>query len=228
MADRHDDTYEDWLGGHHAQFGTPFEVIDDLVRRATGAGVARIKRIVLGESNEVHAVTSSNGDEVVVRINHNDGAAAFRRAEAVIGRARAIGIPVPDSLLIEDGTRRMLWMAEAESTGYGSSGGVTKGSAAGPGPRPGRPSSRHRCRLSPERPRKIAPPSCFAGQAQHLRGGRCYLLTALSIKPRQAAAASMGTTPSSKNGRLNTVPKFNASLSTSPTNTARFSWTTFS
>ena len=102
VADRHDDTYENWLRGHHAQFGTPFEVIDDLVRRATGSGVARIERIGRGESNEVHAVTSCNGDEVIVRLNHSDGAAGFRRAEAVIGRARAIGIPVPDSLLIEE------------------------------------------------------------------------------------------------------------------------------
>ena len=102
VGDRHDDTYEEWLRGHHAQFGTPFEAIDDLVRRATGSGVARIERLGRGESNEVHAVRSSNGDEVIVRINHNDGAAAFRRAEAVIGRAGVIGIPVPDSLLIEE------------------------------------------------------------------------------------------------------------------------------
>ena len=103
MAGRHDDIYEEWLRRHHAQFSlTPVDVVDDLVRRATGSGVARSERIARGESNEVHAVTSSNRDEVIVRINHKDGATAFRRAESVIDRARAVGIPVPDQLLIED------------------------------------------------------------------------------------------------------------------------------
>lgn len=102
VADRHDDAYEDWLRGHHAQFGTPVEVIDGVVRRATGSGVAGIERIARGEWNEVHGVTSTNGDEVIVRINHNAGAADFRRAEAVIDRARVVGIPAPESLLIEE------------------------------------------------------------------------------------------------------------------------------
>lgn len=102
VPDRHDETYEEWLRGHHAQFRTPFEAIDDLVRRATGSGVAQIERIVRGESNEAYAVTNTNRDEVIVRINHTDGAAAFRRAETVIGRARVIGIPVPEALLIEE------------------------------------------------------------------------------------------------------------------------------
>jgi hypothetical protein len=44
---------QEWLRGHHARTVTAPEVVDGIVRRAVGSGVASAQRVVVGQDNEV-------------------------------------------------------------------------------------------------------------------------------------------------------------------------------
>ncbi|MBM7787854.1 phosphotransferase family protein [Tenggerimyces flavus] len=94
-------SYVEW---QHAQVSTPRSVLAEVVRRAVGAGIDRVDRIVEGYSNEVYRVWCADGQDVVVRIlrfDHDTSFAASAGEAAAIDLARAVGVPAPEILLHE-------------------------------------------------------------------------------------------------------------------------------
>lgn len=89
-----------WLEARHARWNTPVNVLDAVVRRATGSPLVSDERVIEGEINEVHAVRTAAGDELIIRIGRNP-APAFDRERWPIAAARDAGLPVPEILLIE-------------------------------------------------------------------------------------------------------------------------------
>lgn len=88
-----------WLAELHERWTSPDHVVDDTVRRASGSAAAARERIVGGEGNEVWAVTTSSGDDLVVRISHSTTFAGERWAAE---QSRRAGVPVPEILLVDD------------------------------------------------------------------------------------------------------------------------------
>lgn len=62
-----DDDAED-VAAWQADWNTPAEVLDAFVRRAAGSSVVLDERILEGHGNEVHAVTTADGQDLIVRI----------------------------------------------------------------------------------------------------------------------------------------------------------------
>ena len=52
---------EEDIAAWQAGWNLPFEVLEDLVRRATGSAVIREERILEGHGNEVHSVLTGAG-----------------------------------------------------------------------------------------------------------------------------------------------------------------------
>ncbi|GAB3430677.1 phosphotransferase family protein [Flindersiella endophytica] len=94
-------SYAEW---QLAQASTPRSVLAELVRRAVGAGIDRVDRIIDGYSNEVYRIRCADEQDVVVRILRFDddvsGSASAGEARA-IERARAAGVPAPEILLLD-------------------------------------------------------------------------------------------------------------------------------
>jgi Ser/Thr protein kinase RdoA (MazF antagonist) len=94
-------SYVEW---QLAQTSTPRAVLVELVRRAAGARIDRLDRIVEGYSNEVYRVRCVDGQDVVVRILRFDDVTTPARSAGearAIEMARAVGVPVPEILLLE-------------------------------------------------------------------------------------------------------------------------------
>lgn len=85
-----------WQAGWHL----PSRVLDDVVRRASGAGVAVDRRVLEGHENEVHDVTNLDGRQVIVRVAWRPGP-VFEREVWPMEMARRLGLPVADMVLIE-------------------------------------------------------------------------------------------------------------------------------
>lgn len=91
------------IAAWQSDWNLPANVLDDVVRRATGSRVARDERILEGHENEVHDVVTVNGQGVIVRIARRPGR-AFERELWPMEAARGVGIPVPEMLLVEHTT----------------------------------------------------------------------------------------------------------------------------
>lgn len=94
------DEHAEDIAAYQAGWDTPAHVLDAIVRRAVGSGVALDDRILEGHGNEVHAITTAEGHDLIVRIARRPGA-VFESERWPISAARAAGIPAPDILLIE-------------------------------------------------------------------------------------------------------------------------------
>ena len=97
---RRDAGWDAMVAGAQGAWHSPPEVIADVVRRTTGAGLARHERILAGLTNEVYAATALDGQAVIVRISHHPGP-QFEQERWAIARCRAAGVPVPEILLLE-------------------------------------------------------------------------------------------------------------------------------
>jgi aminoglycoside phosphotransferase (APT) family kinase protein len=87
---------------HERLFNAPHEIIEDTIFKATGSRIAGKDRIIKGESHEVHSITTENGQEVIIRIGHNDwDAGSFQKEKWALDQCAEIGIPVPKVLLLE-------------------------------------------------------------------------------------------------------------------------------
>lgn len=86
----------------HAEFEVPAEVIAALVRGATSADVADMRRLISGDEYEVHRVGLTDGAIVYVRISLPGAPQSKVRHEAwAMQEARACGVPAPDVLAVE-------------------------------------------------------------------------------------------------------------------------------
>lgn len=87
-----------------ARASTPRPVLADVVRRAVGAEIVRVDRILEGYSNEVYRVRATDDQDLVVRILRYDDdispSASGGEARA-IDLARAAGVPAPEILLLD-------------------------------------------------------------------------------------------------------------------------------
>lgn len=91
---------EEDIATWQAGWNLPAPILDDVVRRATGAAVASDVRVLEGHENEVHDVTTVDGQQVIVRIAWHPRA-VFERELWPMRAARQLGLPVAEMLLIE-------------------------------------------------------------------------------------------------------------------------------
>ena len=95
-----EDLYRKYLEKKHSSFQTPEELVEAVVKKATGSNATQKDRIIAGEVNEVYGVTTEDKQDVIVRISRQ-GKNNFEAEEKVIRLARMAGVPAPKVLLIE-------------------------------------------------------------------------------------------------------------------------------
>ncbi len=88
-----------WKEQLHAQWTTPDDVINQLVRRASGSAVGTQSRIIGGEGNEVWSITTQSAQELILRVSRSNTFAAEQWATE---QARRMGVPVPEVLLVDN------------------------------------------------------------------------------------------------------------------------------
>jgi aminoglycoside phosphotransferase (APT) family kinase protein len=88
-----------WKEQLHAGWTTPDDVINRLVRKASGSAAVTRSRIVGGEGNEVWSITTQSGDDLILRVSRSNTFAAEQWATE---QARHMGVPVPEILLVDD------------------------------------------------------------------------------------------------------------------------------
>jgi aminoglycoside phosphotransferase (APT) family kinase protein len=98
-SDGGDAESDGWLQAHHAQWTTPPEVLASVLRRI-GFEAARSERLIIGQANEVHAVETTSGEALIVRLAHRPDPKFFTEA-AAIAAAHKVGVPVPEVLACE-------------------------------------------------------------------------------------------------------------------------------
>src|ERR1039458_3563176 len=79
---------------------TPRPIIDSVVRSVCGRGVDRLVPLTGGGMNETYRVELPNDVAVVARIARQPGP-WFTREEYVLAQARAVGVPTPEVLGVE-------------------------------------------------------------------------------------------------------------------------------
>ncbi len=94
------DIYQKFLEKKHGEFETPGNLIEMIVKKATGSELVKRERIIAGEVNEVYDVTTESNQKVIVRISRQ-GSQNFETEERVIRLALMAGVPAPKVLLIE-------------------------------------------------------------------------------------------------------------------------------
>jgi aminoglycoside phosphotransferase (APT) family kinase protein len=95
-----DDVPDEDIAAWQADWNVPPRVLDDVVKRAVGSGVARDERILEGHGNEVHDVVTGDGHEVVVRIAWKPGP-VFESERWPTQIAREAGLAAPEILLVD-------------------------------------------------------------------------------------------------------------------------------
>jgi aminoglycoside phosphotransferase (APT) family kinase protein len=90
----------EWMRRRHDAMRTPRVIIDAQVRVATGAGLQTLRRLVVGEDNEVYEVTTTGGDRLIVRISHAEDP-RFEAERWALDVARAAGVPTPVVLHVQ-------------------------------------------------------------------------------------------------------------------------------
>jgi aminoglycoside phosphotransferase (APT) family kinase protein len=88
-----------WKEQLHAQWTTPDDVINHLVRRVSGSDIGARSRIIGGEGNEVWSITTQSGDDLILRVSRS---ATFAAEQWATEQARRMGVPVPEILLVDD------------------------------------------------------------------------------------------------------------------------------
>ena len=88
-----------YLDRLHGSFGVGPSVVDDLVRRATGATASAIERVIRGYDNEVYRARVGT-QTVFVRIKRFGEEPTFAGELWAMEAARGAGVPVPEILLM--------------------------------------------------------------------------------------------------------------------------------
>lgn len=84
----------------HAQMNTPDSVIWDIVHEAGDFVVIDKNRIIAGETNEVYAIQTESGPELIVRISH-EAKNRFKKEAWALRQCKEQGLPVPEVLLVK-------------------------------------------------------------------------------------------------------------------------------
>jgi len=95
-----DEARRTWLLGRHAGMRTPRAIIDAQVRAAVGTRVRSLRRLILGEDNEVYDATTDGGDRLIVRISHESDP-RFEAERWALDTVRAAGVPAPVVLQVQ-------------------------------------------------------------------------------------------------------------------------------
>jgi aminoglycoside phosphotransferase (APT) family kinase protein len=87
----------EWLLQRHAAWSTPDEVLDELVRAATGSSTAERTRIIKGEANETYHARDEAGTQLILKVAHQNPQrfADLERNASLLARA---GVGVPEVL----------------------------------------------------------------------------------------------------------------------------------
>src|SRR3989344_5298972 len=80
-------------------WNTPVEIFQSQVEDATGSSIVEKTRIVNGETNEVYAVTTESGKEVIVRIHHGESN-RFKKERWALEECSKIPVPTPKMLSV--------------------------------------------------------------------------------------------------------------------------------
>lgn len=93
--------FDDWLRSWHQRMEvTPRRLVDEVVQRATSGSPTALERIVAGQVSEVYVATINDGDQVIVRISHEDEP-RFEGERWALDAVRALGVPTPHVLHLE-------------------------------------------------------------------------------------------------------------------------------
>lgn len=92
--------YRRWVEERHRQMKTSDALIDRMVQKATGSKLASKHRLLLGEVSEVYQARTDDGEGIIIRIAHRDNP-LFDSELWIFDRLSALGVPVPESLLVE-------------------------------------------------------------------------------------------------------------------------------
>lgn len=92
--------YRAWVEKRHLEMKTSDVLIEEMVRKASGSPLSEKRRLLLGEASEVYAGQTEDGQELIIRIAHRDNS-AFDSELWALERCRELGVPVPESLLVE-------------------------------------------------------------------------------------------------------------------------------
>lgn len=95
------ESYEDFLKKRHASINTPADLINEFVKKATCTQSKSMKRIIIGEVNEVYEITLSSRKQIIVRISSNESP-RFLPEKWAIEQCKKNKIPVPNVLLVEN------------------------------------------------------------------------------------------------------------------------------
>jgi len=93
-----DDQYKQYLKEKHAGFETSSEVVKDIVVKAVGVEVIKLKRVVAGEVNEVYDVQTKDGD-FIARISRGKDT-EFLAEKWALDRSREAGVPAPNMFFV--------------------------------------------------------------------------------------------------------------------------------
>ena len=88
------------IAAWQADWNLPAIELGRVVRTATGSELVDSERLLEGHGHEVHDVTTTSGESVIVRVAWRAGP-AFDREIWPTEAARAVGVPAPRHLLIE-------------------------------------------------------------------------------------------------------------------------------
>ncbi|HAV14834.1 MAG TPA: hypothetical protein DCX25_00675 [Candidatus Pacebacteria bacterium] len=92
-------SYQSYLDQKHAGLNTPDSILNAVVHRATGSEVVHKQKVILGEVNEVYAITLRNGKHIVARISRSEKP-RFLAEKWAINQVKKIGVLAPEILLV--------------------------------------------------------------------------------------------------------------------------------
>lgn len=97
---QHKNEYDEYLSRKHANLVTPQDIIDSVIKKATGQKIISQKRLMLGEKNEVYDIKLQDKN-VILRIAHAEYD-AFGKEKWALTRCKESGVSVPEVLFVED------------------------------------------------------------------------------------------------------------------------------
>ncbi len=98
---------------------TPPEIVKEVLKKSIGKTPASMHRILQGEANEVYIITTTDAQEVVLRLSHKE-TNRFEFEAWAIGEVKKRGVPVPDILALgeyETPDKKLYYSVQRRITG---------------------------------------------------------------------------------------------------------------